>query len=93
VKTGLGCAAYLAVLAAVVIGVDQLTSGHLPRELRFFVAMPAGLLVTVGLSNLWTLVRAGGPRCADRSPASSAWCISTGIETHQSLTRTCVASL
>jgi hypothetical protein len=67
VKTGLGCVAHLAVLAAVVSGVDQLTSAHLPRELRFFVAVPAGLLLTVGLSNLWTLVRGYGQGDASRA--------------------------
>jgi hypothetical protein len=67
VKVGLGCATLLVLLAAVAFFVDQLTSSHLPRELRFFVAVPASLLLTLGLSNLWTLARGYGQGDASRA--------------------------
>jgi hypothetical protein len=67
VKVGLGCVAHLVVLAAVAVFVDQLTSAHLPQELRLFVVVPAALLLTVGLSNLWTLARGYGRGDASRA--------------------------
>ena len=65
-KAGLGCVAHVAMLAAVTVVVDQLTNAHLPRELRFFVAVPAGLLLTLGLSNLGTLARGYGQGASSR---------------------------
>lgn len=58
VKVALGCGAHLVLLAALAFGIDQLTSAQLPRELRLYVVLPAALLLTVGLSNVWSL--AGG---------------------------------
>jgi hypothetical protein len=68
VKLGLGCVAHLMVLAAVAVFVDQLTSARLPPELRLYVVVPTGLLLTAGLSNLWTLARGYGQ--GDRSRAA-----------------------
>jgi hypothetical protein len=59
-KLALGCLTQLAVLGAAGFLVDQLTRPHLPPELRVFVAVPAALLVTVGLSNVWSLIRGYG---------------------------------
>lgn len=44
-----------------------MTSGHLPPEARFFVVVPAALLLTLGLSNLWTLARGYGQGDASRA--------------------------
>jgi hypothetical protein len=60
VKTGLGCVAIIAAMGAVTVLVDRLTSASLPPELRFFVAVPAGVLLTLGLSNVWSLLRGYG---------------------------------
>ena len=59
-KASLGCLAHLVAMAAVAVFVDQLTSAHLPREVRFFVVAAAALFLTAGLSNFWTLVRGYG---------------------------------
>jgi hypothetical protein len=67
VKVGLGCAAHLVALCTITVLVDRLTSTHLPSELRFFVAVPAGLLLTLGLSNLWTLARGYGQGATSRA--------------------------
>lgn len=67
-KAGLGCIAHLVAMAVVAVFVDQVTSPHLPREARFFVAGAAGLFLTAGLSNLWTLARGYGQ--GDRSRAA-----------------------
>ena len=47
-------------MAAVAVFIDQLTSAHLPREVRYFVAGAASLFLTAGLSNLWILARGYG---------------------------------
>ncbi len=59
-KASLGCLAHLVAMAAVAVFIDQLTSAHLPREVRYFVAGAASLFLTAGLSNLWTLARGYG---------------------------------
>jgi hypothetical protein len=60
VKTGLGCVALLVALAVVTYFVDRETQAHLPSDLRFWVAVPAGVLATLGLSNIWMLLRGYG---------------------------------
>ena len=67
-RLGFGCLASVAALAAVVVVVDRLTSAHLPPDLRWFAAGAAGLLLTLGLSSVWTLLRGYGQ--GDRSRAA-----------------------
>ena len=66
-KTGAGCVVLLVVLAVVSYVIDQTTNPHLPSELRFFVAVPAGMVLTLGLSNIWMLLRGYGQGEASRA--------------------------
>ena len=66
-KFAQGCLSHLVVLCTLTVVVDQLIHPHLPAELRFFVAAPAALLLTVGLSNIWSLIRGYGRGDRSRS--------------------------
>jgi hypothetical protein len=66
-KFAQGCLSHVVVLCSLTVIVDQLIHPHLPAELRFFVAAPAALLLTVGLSNTWSLIRGYGRGDRSRS--------------------------
>jgi hypothetical protein len=58
--TALGCLVHLGALAIVVTLVDRATAASLPAALRPWVALVAGTLITLGLSNVWNLARGYG---------------------------------
>ena len=59
-KLAVGCAGFLLALAVVTLFVDRLAGAALPPELRYFVVGAAGLCLTFGLSNAWSLMRGYG---------------------------------
>ena len=58
--TALGCLAYLIALAVITTLVDQATAASLPEALRPWTALVAATLLTLGLSNVWSLLRGYG---------------------------------
>ena len=58
--SALGCLAHLAGLAIVTVLVDRATAVSLPPELRPWVPLAAAALLTLGLSNVWSLARGYG---------------------------------
>jgi hypothetical protein len=66
VKVAVGCAGFLVVLAAVIIAADRVAGPALPPELRYAVVVPAGLLLALGLSNVWSLLRGYGSGARSR---------------------------
>jgi hypothetical protein len=58
--TALGCLARLIVLAVITTAVDHATAASLPEALRPWTALVAGMLITLGLSNVWSLLRGYG---------------------------------
>ncbi|HUR95858.1 MAG TPA: hypothetical protein VMY76_14845, partial [Gemmatimonadales bacterium] len=66
-KLGLGCLFQLLALAGVAALVDQLTRTQLPPDLRWVIVGAAALCLTLGLSNLWSLLRGYGQGERSRS--------------------------
>lgn len=63
----LGCLAHLAIVAALTMAIDRATGAQVAPVLRPWVGLVAAVLITLGLSNFWQLLRGYGQGDASRA--------------------------
>ncbi len=66
-KAVFGFLVFLAAFAGVTMAVDQVTTATLPDALRPWTSVLAALLITLGLSNIWSLAHGYGQGDSSRS--------------------------